>query len=78
MIANVHERRRRDVERWITSGIEAGNVRTDANARTIAEQFCASIIGIVYQWLVAPDARDHIHDLHEGLKRQMIGALAPV
>lgn len=78
VIANVHERRRRDVERWITSGIEAGNVRTDADARTIAEQFCASIIGIVYQWLVAPDARDHIHDLHEGLKRQMIGALAPV
>ena len=78
VIANVHERRRRDVERWITSGIEAGSVRADADARTIAEQFCASIIGIVYQWLVSPDARGHIHDLHEGLKRQMIGALAPV
>jgi len=78
VIANVHERRRRDVERWISSGIEAGSVRTDADARAIAEQFCASIIGIVYQWLVAPEARDHIHDLHEGLKRQMIGALAPV
>lgn len=78
VIANVHERRRRDVERWITSGIEAGSVRADADARTIAEQFCASIIGIVYQWLVSPDARDQIHDLHEGLKRQMIGALAPV
>lgn len=78
VIANVHERRRRDVERWITSGIEAGTVRADADARTIAEQFCASIIGIVYQWLVSPDARGHIHDLHEGLKRQMIGALAPV
>ncbi len=77
VIANVHERRRRDVERWITSGIEAGRVRADADARTIAEQFCASIIGIVYQWLVSPDASEHIHDLHEGLKQQMIGALTP-
>ena len=77
VIANVHERRRRDVERWISSGIEAGSVRADADSRTIAEQFCASIIGIVYQWLVTPDARGHIQDLHEGLKRQMIGALTP-
>jgi len=77
VIANVHERRRRDVEQWIRSGIEAGHVRADADARTIAEQFCASIIGIVYQWLVTPQAQSHIQDLHEGLKRQMIGALTP-
>ncbi len=76
VIANVHERRRRDVAAWITTGIEVGNVRADADAETIAEQFCASIIGIVYQWLVTPDAKHHIHDLHEGLKQQMIGALA--
>ena len=72
----MHERRRSDVEAWIMTGIAAGNVRADANVRSIAEQFCASIIGIVYQWLVAPDAEQHIHDLHEGLKQQMIAALA--
>ncbi len=76
VIANIHERRRFDVEAWITKGIEVGNVRADANVRAIAEQFCASIIGIVYQWLVTPDATEHIRQLHEGLKKQMIGALA--
>jgi len=77
VIANIHERRRRDVEQWIKTGIATGNIRADANIRSIAEQFCASIIGIVYQWLVTPDAHDHIRDLHEGLKQQMIGVLAP-
>ena len=77
VVAAVHERRRRDVERWITAGMASGNVRHDADARMIAEQFCAAIIGIVYQWLVTPDATDHICDLHEGLKQQMIAALSP-
>jgi AcrR family transcriptional regulator len=76
VIANVHERRQRDVEEWITRGIRAGNVRADVNVRSIAEQFCASIIGIVYQWLVTPQALERIHALHEGLKQQMVGALA--
>jgi len=76
VIANIHERRRLDVATWIAKGIEVGNVRDDADINSVAEQFCASIIGIVYQWLVTPEAQDHIHDLHEGLKQQMIGALA--
>lgn len=77
VIANVHERRRRDVEKWIATGIAVGNIRADADVRSVAEQFCASIIGIVYQWLVTPDDEAHIRDLHEGLKQQMIGALSP-
>jgi len=76
VIANVHERRQRDVEEWIRRGIRAGNVRADVNIRSIGEQFCASIIGIVYQWLVTPLALERIHALHEGLKQQMVGALA--
>lgn len=76
VIANVHIRRQKDVEQWIRRGLEAGAVRRDIDIRGIAEQFCAAIIGIVYQWLVAPDAHDSIHRLHESLKRQMIGALA--
>ena len=75
VIANVHERRRLDVEAWVTTGIAVGNVRADVDTRSIAEQFCASIIGIVYQWLVTPDDEQHIHDLHEGLKQQMVAAL---
>jgi len=76
VIANVHERRRRDVEVWIEKGIEVGNIRADVDVQSIAEQFCASLIGIVYQWLVTPNAEYHIRRLHEGLKQQMIGALA--
>ncbi len=75
VIAHIHERRQKDVETWIRRGITAGKVREDIDVREIADQFCAAIIGIVYQWLVAPDAHDSIKQLHEGLKRQMIGAL---
>lgn len=75
VIAHVHERRQKDVEVWIRRGISAGKVREDIDVRGIADQFCAAIIGIVYQWLVAPDAHDSIEKLHEGLKRQMIGTL---
>jgi len=76
VIANVHQRRRVDVEAWIRAGITSGNVRPDVDVRSTAEQFCASIIGIVYQWLVTSRAEKHIFELHEGLKQQMIGALA--
>jgi len=75
VIANVHERRQTDVEAWIRRGVVAGKVREDVDVRAIADQFCATIIGIVYQWLVTPDARDSIERLHEGLKQQMISAL---
>jgi AcrR family transcriptional regulator len=75
VIAHVHERRQKDVEDWIRRGVAEGKVRNDVDVRGIADQFCAAIIGIVYQWLVAPDADDSIRQLHEGLKQQMISAL---
>ena len=75
VIAHVHERRQKDVEDWIRRGVAEGKVRNDVDVRGIADQFCAAIIGIVYQWLVAPDADDSIKQLHEGLKQQMISAL---
>lgn len=75
VIAHVHERRQKDVEAWIRRGVAVGKVRKDIDVRGIADQFCATIIGIVYQWLVAPDAHDSIKQLHEGLKRQMVSAL---
>ena len=75
VIANIHERRQRDVEAWIRRGIEAGTVREDADIHMTAEQFCAAIIGIVYQWLVTPEAHEQIRHLHEGLKMQMVSAL---
>ena len=77
IVANIHERRRRDVTAWIERGIAAGHIAPDVDVAGTSEQFCAGIIGIVYQWLVTPDAPTHIHFLHESLKRQTALALAP-
>ncbi len=75
VVANIHERRRRDVVAWIESGVAAGRIRPGVDRRGVAEQFCAAIIGIVYQWLVAPDAHEHLRALHESLKHHTALAL---
>lgn len=75
VIAHIHERRQRDVEAWIEGGIRDRSISETADIRATAEQFCAAIIGIVYQWLVTPTADEHIRQLHEGLKQQMVRAL---
>lgn len=77
VIVNIHERRQRDVEAWITQGIKVGAISPNVDVRAIAAQFCAAIIGIVYQWLVTPQADAQIKALHEGLKQQMTRALSP-
>ncbi len=78
VIVNIHARRQRDVEAWIKSGIAQGLIRADADVSGVAAQFCATIIGVVYQWLVTPTARHAIKALHEGLKQQMTRALIPL
>jgi len=74
-ITGAHQRRQRDVEEWIRSGIEAGTIPPGVDVGAIAEQFCAAIIGIVYTWLVAPLAHAEVRHLHDGLKQQMTTAL---
>ena len=76
VIAHVHARRQQDVEDWIRRGMAAGGVRHDADVGATARQFCAAIIGIVYQWLVQPDDHASVDALHQGLKEQMTNALA--
>jgi AcrR family transcriptional regulator len=75
VIAGIHERRRVDVEQWIRSGIDGGTIRADVDVRAVAEQFCAAIIGIVYQWLVSPPDSGRVQQLHAGLKEHMTQAL---
>jgi AcrR family transcriptional regulator len=77
VIAHIHERRQQDVEEWLRRGIGQGAIRPDADVPAMARQFCASIIGIVYQWLVTPEDRELIGRLHEDIKAQMTLALAP-
>lgn len=70
VIQGIHARRRRDVKAWIDRGIERGEVDGEVDAQAVADHFCASIIGIVYQWLVTPGATGHLRLLHETLKHQ--------
>jgi AcrR family transcriptional regulator len=77
VIASAHQRRQRDVEEWIRSGIEAETIPGDVDVTTVAEQFCAAVIGIVYTWLVSPTAPAEVRQLHAGLKAQMTRALDP-
>ena len=53
-LANVHRAQRRDVEAWIHAGQQTGEVSRTVNPRRLAEQYCATIAGIAYQWLVNP------------------------
>ena len=71
VIAGIHRRRQHDVMAWIRKGIEAGHISPDVNANGVANQFCASIIGIVYQWLVAPAALPEIETMYHDLKQTM-------
>jgi AcrR family transcriptional regulator len=54
-LASVHRAQRRDVEAWIRAGQDAGEVSRTVNPRRLAEQYCATIAGIAYQWLANPE-----------------------
>jgi AcrR family transcriptional regulator len=71
VIAGIHRRRQRDVTDWIRHGIDAGRIDPAVDAAAVARQFCASIIGIVYQWLVNPGDLAEIETLYGDLKRTM-------
>ncbi len=53
-----HQVYRKDAQRYVEQGIEAGEIDPDIDAEQFAVQFCAFIFGIVYQWLVDADALD--------------------
>ena len=71
VIAAIHRRRQRDVKQWIGAGVAAGQLHPGVDAGSVAAQFCASIIGIVYQWLVSPDGLGEIESMYGNLKRTM-------
>lgn len=76
VIAGIHWRRQRDATAWIKAGIDAGTLRPDADPGAAAAQYCTSIIGIVYQWLMGPEDLGQIEQLYAGLKRGMALLLA--
>lgn len=77
VIVSIHERRQKDVAEWIEQGIGQGLIDPALNPGVIAQQFCSAVIGIVYQWLVKPEALDEVERLHAGLKQIMKKLLPP-
>lgn len=74
-IKSIHARRHQDVIEWIDNDpVIADSVK--ANAAEIANQFSASVIGIIYFWLVYPDDLTNIKMQHQGLKQTMLRLLA--
>ena len=65
-VARVHQAQRQDICRWIQLGQERGSVSADVSAQRLAEQFCASMVGIVSQWLV--NSRMPLRAMHQQLK----------
>jgi AcrR family transcriptional regulator len=54
-IATVHHAQRRDVARWIRAGKSSGSIAEHVDPMRVAEQYAASMAGIIYQWLANPD-----------------------
>ncbi len=76
IMTGIHRRRQKDVADWIREGVAQCTITPSIDADIIAEQFCSALIGIVYHWLVKPDAMDEIERLHDGLKSVMKSLLS--
>jgi AcrR family transcriptional regulator len=57
-LAEQHEAYRHGVARWIRDAAATGEVRKSISPERIAVQYVAAVFGIIYQWLVNPDAID--------------------
>lgn len=55
-LAANHIAYRRDTTRWLTQGINDGEVRANIDPESFAVEFSAFIFGLVYQWLANPTA----------------------
>jgi AcrR family transcriptional regulator len=75
VVANIHDRRRKDVEKWLRKAIFTGELSKGVDCKSAAQNFCAAIIGVVYQWLANPADKEQIKALHETLKLQTILSL---
>jgi AcrR family transcriptional regulator len=70
-ILGIHERRRADVIGWVEDCIAQGQTSARISPELIADQYCASVIGIVYHWISDPENLDEMRARHNGLKKVM-------
>ena len=69
VVLNINQRRNQDLIKWITDDPSLA-ARHDS-AEAIAGQFSATLNGIVYQWLMAPDDLATVKVLHDNLIETM-------
>ena len=74
-LANVHRAQRRDVAEWIRAGQAGGDVDPAVNRNRVAEQYCATMAGIAYQWLANPEMP--LGAMYQQLKADVRSRLAP-
>ena len=65
-VARVNEAQRDDIRRWIKLGQDQCIVPSHVDASRVAEQFCASMVGMACQWLV--NAKIPVQEMHDQLK----------
>lgn len=68
-VSEVHRAQRRDVVRWIELGQQQGAVDSTVSAERFAEQFSATMAGLVYQWLVNQNLP--VRAMHGQLKKDI-------
>lgn len=76
-ITGIHDRRRRDVAKWVIEGVNRGDPEPALSPHAIAGQFNTAIVGIVYHWLQHPDDTQGVAALHADLKHTMQRLLTP-
>ncbi len=74
-LANVHRAQREDVAAWILAGQANGEVDKAVNRHRLAEQYCASMAGIAYQWLA--NSEMPLAAMYRQLKSDMRSRLQP-
>jgi AcrR family transcriptional regulator len=55
---NIHQKQQDDVADWVRAGIDNGDIRADADPKSIAAQYIAYISGMTYLWLINPKSID--------------------
>ena len=71
VMSDIHDRRRRDVAKWVHEAVARGAPAPNLPADAIAGQFNTAVVGIVYHWLQHPDDTDGVAALHRDLKQSM-------
>jgi AcrR family transcriptional regulator len=72
---NIHRRQQDDVADWVRAGMGAGEIRKDADPKSIAAQYIAYISGMTYLWLIDPRSVD-FRKANEDMKKHLRISLA--